>query len=87
MAMTEQETIRRELRDFITELFLMGEDSESLSDSASFMKEGIIDSTGVLELVAFIEDKYGISIEDDEMTPANLDTIDSLVTFISKKLG
>ncbi len=61
--------------------------SELPGDTDSFMQAGIIDSTGVLELVAFVEDQYDISIEDDEMTPANLDTLDSLVTFISGKLG
>ena len=87
LATTQQDTIRKELKAFIIELFLMGDASECPGDSDSFMKEGIIDSTGVLELVAFIEDQYGISIEDDEMTPANLDSLDNLVVFISGKLG
>ncbi|MCK4548821.1 MAG: acyl carrier protein [Candidatus Krumholzibacteria bacterium] len=85
--MTEQDKIRQEIKSFITELFLMGDENECPGDSDSFMKEGVIDSTGVLELVAFIEDKYGFSVEDDEMTPANLDSIDNLVIFISGKLG
>ncbi len=87
MAMTQQDTIRKELKDFIIELFLMGDEKECPGDSDSFMQEGIIDSTGVLELVAFIEEQYGFTIEDDEMTPANLDSIDNLVVFISGKLG
>jgi acyl carrier protein len=87
LATTQQDTIRKELKDFIIELFLMGDEKECPGDSDSFMQKGIIDSTGVLELVAFIEDKYGISIEDNEMTPANLDSIDNLVIFISGKLG
>jgi acyl carrier protein len=85
--MTKQDEIRKELKTFITEQFLMGDENECPGDSDSFMQAGIIDSTGVLELVAFIEDKFAISVEDDEMTPANLDTLDSLVTFISGKLG
>ena len=85
--MTQQDNLRKELKDFIVELFLMGDKNECPGDSDSFMKEGIIDSTGVLELVAFIEDKYSFSVEDDEMTPANLDSIDNLVIFISGKLG
>lgn len=85
--MTQQDTIRKELKDFITEIFLMGDANELPGDTDSFMQAGIIDSTGVLELVAFIEDQYDISIEDDEMTPVNLDSTDSLVTFISGKLG
>jgi acyl carrier protein len=51
------------------------------------MKEGIIDSTGVLELVSFLEKQYGFAVKDDEMTPGNLDSIDNLVIFISGKLG
>jgi len=85
--MTQQDNIRKELKDFITEIFLMGDKTEIPGDSDSFMQKGIIDSTGVLELVAFIEEQYDISIEDDEMTPDNLDTLNSLVTFISGKLG
>ena len=87
MATTKQDEIRKEIKDFMTEIFLMGDASELPGDADSFMQAGIIDSTGVLELVAFVEDQYDISIEDDEMTPANLDTLDSLVTFISGKLG
>jgi acyl carrier protein len=87
LATTQQDTIRRELKEFIIEVFLMGNESECPADSDSFMQEGIIDSTGVLELVAFVEDQYDISIDDDEMTPDNLDSIDKLAVFISGKLG
>jgi acyl carrier protein len=87
VAMIQQDQIRKELRDFIIELFFVDDNAGSLGDGDSFMKEGIIDSTGVLELIAFIEDQYGLSVEDNEMTPENLDTIDNLVGFISAKLG
>ena len=87
MAISKQDEIRKELKDFITEIFLMGDANELPGDADSFMQAGIIDSTGVLELVAFVEDQHDISIEDDEMTPDNLDTLNSLVTFISGKLG
>ena len=87
MEATRQDKVRKELKDFIIELFLMGDASECPGDSDSFMQKGIIDSTGVLELIAFIEDKYDISIEDNEMTPDNLDSIDNLVTFITGKFG
>ncbi len=85
--MTQQDKIRKELKDFITEVFLVGDDNESVSDSDSFMQAGIIDSTGVLELVSFIEQQYNFTIEDDEMTPGNLDSMNNLVTFISRKIG
>ena len=85
--MTQQDKIRKELKDFITEVFLVGDNNGSLSDSESFMQAGIIDSTGVLELASFIEQQYSFTIEDDEMTPGNLDSINNLVTFISRKIG
>ena len=85
--MTQQDKIRKELKDFITEVFLVGDNNGSLNDSESFMQAGIIDSTGVLELASFIEQQYSFTIEDDEMTPGNLDSINNLVTFISRKIG
>ena len=85
--MTQQDKIRKELKDFITEVFLVGDENESINDSESFMQTGIIDSTGVLELVSFVEQQYNITIEDDEMTPGNLDSMNNLVAFISKKVG
>lgn len=87
MAMTQQDKIRKELKDFITEVFFVGDNNGSLIDSESFMQAGIIDSTGVLELASFIEQQYSFTIEDDEMTPGNLDSINNLVTFISRKIG
>ena len=87
MTMTQQDKIRKVLKDFITEVFFVGDNNGSLSDSESFMQAGIIDSTGVLELASFIEQQYSFTIEDDEMTPGNLDSINNLVTFISRKIG
>ena len=81
------ETIRQELRSFISESFLIGDEDITFTDADSFMRNGIIDSTGVLELVAFIEEKYGFSPEDNEMVPANLDSIDNLVKYIGNKLN
>jgi acyl carrier protein len=77
--------VRTELRTFITESFLVGDEATTFADSESFMRTGIIDSTGVLELTAFLEEKYGFAPEDDEMLPANLDSIDNLVGYIQRK--
>ncbi len=63
----------------------MGEDSGSLKDDTSFLEEGIIDSTGVLELVAFLEEHYGIRVEDEELIPENLDSIANICSFLEKK--
>ena len=84
--MTQTDT-KQKLRNFITETFLMGDESEKLNDSESFMQTGIVDSTGVLELASFVEQEFSITIEDDEMTPSNLDSIDNLANFVTRKLA
>ena len=72
------------LREFIHENFLFGQEP-SFSDDDSFLEMGIIDSTGVLELVAYLEGRHGFTIEDDELVPENLDSIHNLVrTFIER---
>jgi len=87
MPVTDTKTIRGEIREFIAESFFIGEDSSTFSDSDSFMEQGIVDSTGVLELTTFLEEKYNITVEDDEMTPDNLDSIDNLVGYLNEKLN
>lgn len=66
------------------ENFLFGED-DGLGPDDSFLERGIIDSTGVLELVGFLERRFGIRVEDHELLPANLDSIRGLVRFIERK--
>ena len=83
----DQTILRKELRQFITDSFLMGDDQVVFADADSFMKNGIIDSTGVLELTAHLEEKYNVTPTDDEMLPTNLDSIDNLVNFIQRKLS
>lgn len=78
--------IEQELRRFVIDNFLYGQDGR-LSNDASFLEEGIIDSTGVLELVSFLEEKYGIEVQDREMVPENLDSINRLAGFLERKLG
>jgi len=87
MATVEQSSVKQKIRDFITETFLIGEDKSKLADSDSFMQKEIIDSTGVLELATFVESEFGITIEDNEMVPDNLDSIDNLARFISRKIS
>jgi acyl carrier protein len=87
MATLDQATIKQKIRNFIAETFLIGEDKDKLEDADSFMQKEIIDSTGVLELATFIESEFGIVIEDNEMVPDNLDSIQNLSRFISRKLG
>jgi acyl carrier protein len=78
---------RIEIRKFLLSRFLPGEPAAALKDNASFLERGIIDSTGVLELVAFIENTFALKLEDDELIPDNLDSVDHLVEFIARKTG
>ncbi|MEW6417393.1 MAG: acyl carrier protein [Nitrospirota bacterium] len=78
--------LNSEIRNFIVENFLYGRD-DGLGDNVSFLEKGLIDSTGVLELVAFVEEKYGISVADEELIPDNFDSINNLSTYIVKKLN
>lgn len=78
--------IREELRNFVVDNFLLGQESPGLTDDASFLDQGIVDSTGVLELVSFLERRYAITLEDEELVPENLDSIDNLVGFLEHKL-
>lgn len=77
--------MRDKIRKFITENFLFGQDDGGLTDNDSFLEKGIIDSTGVLELVAFIEETFGVKVEDHELIPENLDSINNLISFVSSK--
>lgn len=73
-----------DVRAFVVENFLFGED-DGLGPDESFLERGIIDSTGVLELVGFLERRFGVRVEDHELVPANLDSIRGLVAFIERK--
>jgi acyl carrier protein len=76
----------KEVREFIVVNFLFG-DGELLKEDTSFLEKGIIDSTGILELVLFIEETYNIKIEDDELVPENLDNLQNVARFIDRKVS
>ena len=78
-------TIHEDVRKFVRENFLFGDDGPPLHDDSSFLEEGLIDSTGVLELVAFLEQTYAITIDDDELVPENLDSIRNVAAFVERK--
>jgi acyl carrier protein len=75
------------IKNFIIENFIIDESTATLDNDQSFLESGIIDSTGILELVSFLEEHYTIKIEDEELIPGNLDSVNNVVTFINKKLG
>ena len=75
------------IRAFIVENFLFGEDAAWLDEETSFLESGVIDSTGILEIITFIEEKFGIHVEDDEIVPENLDSLVNIERYLSRKLG
>jgi len=77
---------RTKLRHFVIENFLFGR-ADGLSDDDSFLEKGIIDSTGILELIAFIEQQYRIKVQDEELVPQNLDSIANIAGYIERKTG
>jgi acyl carrier protein len=82
-----QVTLEHQIRDFIIENFLFGESDNGLQDTDSLLDKGIIDSTGVLELVSHLEETYEIQVEDEELIPENLDSIAAVTNYIQRKQG
>jgi acyl carrier protein len=80
------QAIENELRKFILDNFLIGRE-DVLSNHDSFLEKGIFDSTGILELVSFLERRYNIELEPEELIPENLDSISSLAGFLQRKLA
>ena len=80
-----QTDIEQKVRQFITDNFLFREDRAALTDSESLLEAGVIDSTGVLELVAFLESEFGLAVGDAEIVPENLDSISRIVGYVKGK--
>ncbi len=78
--------IEQTISNFVIENFIFEENPNQLDNNQSFLESGIIDSTGMLELVSFIEEKYDIKIEDEELIPDNLDSVNNVSQFINKKI-
>jgi acyl carrier protein len=79
--------IEQQIRDFIAENFMFRAGLSDIAADESLLEAGIVDSTGVLELVAFLETAFGIAIGDDDIVPENLDSIGALTAFVAGKLG
>ena len=77
--------IVKKLRKYIFDNFLFTEDENALGNDDSFMEKGIIDSTGILEVINFVGEEFGFTIEDEELIPENLDSINNLFAFIQRK--
>jgi acyl carrier protein len=81
------EDIRVKIRGFIVENFLFGTDSPDLRDETSFLQSGVMDSTGILELIRFVEVTYQIQVADTETVPENLDSLNNIAGFVVRKVA
>ncbi len=79
-------SIKASIRRYILENFLFTDDEARLRDDASFLEEGIVDSTGVLELVMFVEETFGIEVADEEILPENFDSVERLIRYVEAKI-
>ena len=80
-------TYEKKVRDYILENYLFSNDQSLLSNDDSFLEKGIIDSTGILEVIYFLEDEFSIKVKDDEMVPENLDSVSNILSYITNKLA
>ncbi len=76
-----------ELKEFITSMFLFGDEARLPEETDSLLETGVLDSTGVLELIEFLEERYGFSVDDTETVPDNLGSIAGLTQYVLRKTG
>lgn len=80
-------SVEQKIRDYMLDNYLFTDDQSALNSSDSFLDKGIIDSTGILEVIFFLEEEFSVQVEDEEMVPENFDSVDNIVKFIAKKTG
>jgi acyl carrier protein len=80
-------SIETQIRNYILENFLYTSDQGKLKNTDSFLEDGIVDSTGILELLMFVEETFGIKVEDEEVLPDNFDSVERLQRYVETKLG
>ncbi len=79
--------VREEIRSYVLDNYLFTDDQSKLEDDNSFLETGILDSNGVMEIIFFLEDEYGVAISQEEMIPENLDSVSRIVKFVEAKNG
>ena len=79
--------IKNKIKEYIAENLLFSNDGYGFTDDASFLEEGIVDSQGVMELVMFVEEEFKITVEDEDITPDNFDSVSLLSDYIKRKSG
>lgn len=80
-------SIENQIKTYILESFLFSDNGYELAEDASFLEEGIVDSTGVLELVMFVEETFDVTVEDEEIVPENFDSVGQLATYVHRKMA
>lgn len=78
-------SVEDKVRGFILDNFLFTDDQSELSNNDSLLDKGLVDSTGILEIITFIEEEFSLQVDDEEMVPENLDSVDNIKAFIAKK--
>lgn len=78
-------SIETTIRDYILQNYMFTTDASKLSNGDSLLKKGIIDSTGILELIGYLREEFGVTVEDVEMIPENLDSVNNLTAFVTRK--
>ena len=81
------QNIKHEVKQYVLDNFIMGASTQELQDDDSFMAGHITDSTGILELISFLEQTFGIKVEDEEMVPDNLDSLNGIEQYVQRKLA
>ena len=78
-------SVEQKVRSYILQNFLFTDEQSALINSDSLLGKGIIDSTGALELVYFLEEQFGVKVADNEMVPENLDSVNNILAYLAKK--
>ena len=76
---------RRGIKSYVLKNFLFSDDESAFEDSTLLIQKGIIDSTGILEIISHLEETFGIQVAEDEMIPANFESIDAMAAFVERK--
>lgn len=78
-------SVEERIREFILDNYIFSDDQSALGNEDSFLGKGIIDSTGVMEVILFLEQEFGLQVNDDEIVPENLDSVTNIAAFIKRK--
>ena len=78
-------SVEQKVRDYILDNYLFTDDQSALSNEDSFLDKGIIDSTGIMEVIFFLEEEFGVQVDDEDMVPENLDSVKNIVAYIERK--